>query len=61
MAAAAGAGADKKKKKKKGAKQELQFLPGSHTDAILALSWNPIHRYVSLTHVRMQPMANGLT
>jgi WD40 repeat protein len=39
-----GAGGAKKKKKKGGS--EPQCLPGSHTSAVIGLSWNGTHRQV---------------
>eukprot|EP00455_Lapot_gusevi_P039893 TRINITY_DN448_c0_g1_i2.p1 TRINITY_DN448_c0_g1~~TRINITY_DN448_c0_g1_i2.p1 ORF type:complete len:524 (+),score=178.02 TRINITY_DN448_c0_g1_i2:177-1574(+) len=34
----------KKKKKKKQGKKQKKYLPGSHTDAVLSLSWNQAYR-----------------
>lgn len=36
----------KKLKKKKKSTQSTQLKPGSHTEAIMALSWNKVHRQV---------------
>jgi periodic tryptophan protein 1 len=44
MHCCAGAGGTKKKKKKGGS--EPQCLPGSHTSAVIGLSWNGTHRQV---------------
>lgn len=41
-----GSGSSKKKKKKKSQQQGPELRKGSHTDAVMALSWNKIHRQV---------------